>query len=160
MTSVTGRRHGRARPDRSARPTADSLAVLVAVLAAGCSSRAASPLPPARPRVTVTMHDDRIEHGPVAQGQAVFEVRNLGTKRHRLSLVPLPDELPPIDQQLRGSERATVTTHAAVADLVPGGTGTFATQLVTGRYAMVCFNVDEDGSSHALQGMATEFRIT
>ena len=129
------------------------------MLAAGCSSDVAAPLPPARPRVAVTMHDNRIEHSGVRAGQVVFEVRNSGTKRHRLSLIPLPEGLPPIAEQLQGSERAVVTTQAAVADLVPGGTGTFATSVVAGRYAMVCFNVDADGSSHALQGMATEFRV-
>lgn len=153
----------RTRRDRR-RPTPVIAAVTAvtaaAVLGGGCSSQAAAPLPPARPRVTVTMHDDRIEHGEVEKGQVVFDVRNGGSKQHRLSLIPLPEALPPIDQQLKGSERATVTTQAAIADLPPGGTGGFATELGAGRYALVCFNVDADGSSHARQGMATEFRIT
>jgi hypothetical protein len=144
---------------RRSRTSAEVAASALVLLAAGCSSGTAAQLPPGRPHVTITMRDYRFEHGFMPKGQVVFDVKNLGAARHRLSLIQLPPELPPIEQQVQGSERAAVTTQAAVADLGPGGIGTVATELVPGRYALVCFNVDADGSSHARKGMATEFRI-
>lgn len=136
-----------------------ALLVLAAGLAtAGCTAGAAAPLPPARPHVVVTVFDDHIQLGSVPDGQVVFDIRNDGTKRHRLSLVLLPDNLPPLDQQLRGAQREVVTTQAAVADIEPGGAGTFATNLAAGRYGLVDFGADADGASHALQGVNTEFR--
>jgi hypothetical protein len=47
-----------------------------------------------------------------------------------------------------------------VADVPPGGNGAVAVDLGPGRYALICFLTDDDGQSHALKGMATEFRIT
>lgn len=105
------------------------------------------------------MREYRFEYGAIPGGRVVFRIRNEGRVDHRLSLIPLPEELPPIRDQLRGGERQVVSTRAAIPETPPGRIGTFAVDLVPGRYAMVCFVVQGD-VSHALEGMATEFRIS
>ncbi|MCA1656397.1 MAG: hypothetical protein LC713_01560 [Actinobacteria bacterium] len=130
----------------------------IALIATSCGVGGA-PLPPRPPVVGVKMREFAFDHGRIPRGRAVFLARNLGRINHRLSLVPLPEDMPPILDQLRGEQRQTVFTLAAVADVVPGETGTFAVDLGPGRYARIDFIVDADGTSHALKGMATEFRI-
>lgn len=134
-----------------------AVTALASVLPA-CASGGA-PLP-GRPAVAeVAMREYRFDHGAIPRGRVVFRVRNAGRLFHRLSLIPLPPDLPPIQEQLRGNQRAVVFTQADVPDTPPGGTGTFAVDLSPGRYALVCFIVEPNGASHALQGMASEFRI-
>lgn len=131
----------------------------VAVVTAGCSADAGAALPPVPPSVTVVMHEYRFDHGPVPRGRVVFHVDNRGHVVHRMSLVPLPEDLPPIEEQLHGTDRRTLFTLAAVPDTQPGASGTVAVDLAPGRYAFICFLTDKDGQSHALKGMASEFRI-
>lgn len=98
----------------------------------------------------------------IPAGRVVFEVVNTGRVSHRLSLLPLADDLPPIDVQLRGAERRVIEPFAGVNALRPRTRGAFAVDLLPGvRYAMVCFLVDEsDRQSHALKGMTSEFRTS
>lgn len=140
------------------RPRRARLVAAAALLAAACA-RAEAPLPPSPPVVDVTMLEYRFEHGPVPGGRVVFRITNVGRVPHRLSLVPLPADLPPIVEQLRGSERQVLATLATIPETPPGGSGTFAVDLEPGRYAMICFIVEPGGRSHAREGMATEFRI-
>jgi hypothetical protein len=104
----------------------------------------------------------RFVYQPVIPGgRVVWKVVNAGRLVHRLTLLPLSDDLPPIDEQLHGEERQALTPFAGVPDRLPGETGTFATDLLPGhRYALICFNQDPDGVSHALKGMNSEFRTT
>lgn len=117
-------------------------------------------LPPAPAVVAVRMLDDVFEFDrTVAAGRTVFQVRNDGKKVHRLALLPLADDLPPIREQLTGPVRQAVAPFAGVRNRVPGATGSFAVDLLPGqRYALLCFVRDPDGTSHALKGMAAEFR--
>lgn len=95
----------------------------------------------------------------IPAGRVVFRIQNEGEVEHRLTLVPLPEDLPPIDEQIRGSVRQGVTPFAGVSERLPGGEGLFAVDLVAGqRYGMVCFVTDADGQSHAVKGMTSEFR--
>lgn len=140
-------------------------AVLVSV-PLGCggapsnSQRNKAPLPSASPVVLVTMHEYRFDYTPtIRSGQVVFRFVNEGQVPHRPALVPLPEDLPPIDQQLRGSKRRAVTPLAGVYDRRPGATGSFAVNLTAGRrYALICYAHDPDGSAHATKGMDSEFR--
>jgi hypothetical protein len=92
-------------------------------------------------------------------GRVVFRFVNDGRTQHRPALLSLPNELPPIEEQLRGSERAVVTPFAGIPVRQPGETGTFAVDLAPGqRYAFICFARDANGESHALKGMAAEFQ--
>lgn len=106
------------------------------------------------------MREYRFEHPPRAlRGRVVFVVRNTGSVPHELILVALPEDFPPLDQQLRSDERRGADTLAALRDRKPGSRGTFSADLPSGRYAFACFVRDADGESHALKGMTSEFRV-
>ncbi|HUP68638.1 MAG TPA: sialidase family protein [Acidimicrobiales bacterium] len=119
-----------------------------------------SSLPPAVPQVRVAMEDNRFEFDPkIPAGRVVFLTDNTGSDEHRLDLIPLADDMPPIDAQLRGDQRRQVSSVANVTTRRPGQSGSFAVDLVAGRrYALVCFVRDSDGRIHAVKGMNAEFR--
>lgn len=138
-----------------------ALASVGLLVASGCTSATTPgpPLPTGAPVIDVTMREFAFDHtSDIPAGRVVFRVQNSGESVHRLSMFPLPEDLPAIDAQLRGTERRAITPFAAIYDKAPGKGGTFAVDLVPGqRYAFVCFVVDE-GGSHALKGMSSEFR--
>lgn len=131
------------------------------LLATACNSArdSGAPLPAGSPVIQVTMRDHVFEHvSEIPAGRVVFRFHNAGDAVHRVALLPLPEDLPPIDVQLRGTERRAIAPFASISDRPPGQQGAFAVELVAGqRYAFVCFVVDE-GGSHALKGMSSEFR--
>lgn len=106
------------------------------------------------------MDEYRFEHDlPVPAGRVIFRIRNVGSITHRLAVVPLPEDFPPIQEQLLGTERRFIGPVAGIYERRPGSTGTFAVDLAPGqRYAMICFVVDLDEKSHAVKGMTSEFR--
>jgi len=133
-----------------------------AMLATACArgSRSEASLPPSPPVVRVAMADYRFEHSPVLpKGRVVIRAPNLGEVDHELVLAGLPEDFPPIDEQLRGDVRRSVRTLATAARTPPGLTGTFAVDLPAGRYAFICFLPDPDGTQHFLKGMSSEFRV-
>lgn len=135
----------------------------VSVLAlSSCRSPERAPvvLPPKPHVVDVAMAEHRFDYDPkIPAGRVVFRVRNTGRVVHSLSLIPLGDDIPPIDEQLRGSRRIAIPPFAEIGPRRPGGRTTFAVDLKPGaRYALVCFVRDGEGSSHALLGMTSEFR--
>lgn len=96
---------------------------------------------------------------PQQAGRVVFELTNDGDELHDVNLLPLPEDTPPIDEQLHGDQRRQVRNFAEVQPLQPGETGTFAVDLEPGRrYALICFQTDDGDRPHALQGMNAEFR--
>lgn len=134
--------------------------IVLGLLATSCGGQQ-SRLPPLPHVVDVTMEEYRFKYEMnIPAGRVVFNVVNNGRVAHRLSLLPLDEDVPPIDVQLKGSERRIIEPFAGVPTLEPGERGTFAVDLVPGvRYAMVCFLVDEfDDTSHAIKGMNSEFR--
>ncbi len=141
------------------------LVAVVGVLltTAGCARDGASraaPLPKAPPVVPVTMTEYRFAlEGDVPSGRVVFRVRNAGRLHHRVTLVALPEDLPPIDVQLGGTERRYIEPFAGMPERAPATTSSFAVDLEPAtRYAFICFTVDRDNQNHAEKGMATEFR--
>lgn len=95
----------------------------------------------------------------VPSGRVVFRVRNAGRLPHRVTLVRLPDDMPPIKAQLRGTERRFLEPFAGMPERRPGTTSSFAVDLEPGRrYAFICFTVDRDNKTHAQKGMGGEFR--
>lgn len=135
------------------------------VLAAGgvsCrdSARDAASLPAGPPVVTVNMREYRFDYrGPVAAGRVVFRFVNAGRRAHQPDLIALAEDLPSIDEQVRGDERVAVTQFAGIPPRTPGEVGTYAVDLVPGqRYAIICFARSPRDESHALKGMTTEFR--
>ena len=140
--------------------------VLIVAASAGCNraadSHADKVLPPSPPVVEVTLHDYRFEvSDDIPAGRVVFRIRNAGRAHHRPALLPLEEGLPPLDEQLRGSERAAVAPFAGTRTRAPDDTGAFAVDLAPGtRYGFVCFVRDDVVGPHALKGMSHEFRTS
>lgn len=145
------------------------LAVVLSVMLAACSpldglAGAESPggpdWPPTVPEITVTLQDGAIElDQPVPSGRVVFRVHNAGTMRHRVTLIPLPDDLLPLEEQLAGDERRSVSPLGATNTHPPGEGTAFAVDLEPGqRYGFVCFEETDDGTVHARTGENAEFR--
>lgn len=141
-----------------------AVALVALTMAVACQAGPGTPmarsLPGRAATVEVTLREYAIGHSPhVPSGRVMFAVRNSGRVPHRPSLVPLSDDVPPIDEQLRGAERRAVSPFAGVTTLAPGERGVFAVDLEPGRrYAFICFAADEDGRPHAVKGMSSEFR--
>lgn len=141
------------------RRTLAAVAAAAAVLV-GCAPGAAAPLPPTPPVVEISVEEHTVDYdGDIPAGRVVFRVRNDGTEEHRLALIPLPEGMPPIKEQLAGDERRPVEPLAGIANRAPGERGVFAVDLDAGRYGLVCFATDDDGTTHARKGEATEFTI-
>lgn len=126
----------------------------------GGSTRKSAPLPTGAPEVTVAMRDYAFDYNhAIPAGRVVFRARNVGHTNHQLLVVPLPEDLPPIDEQLHGSTRQSLIEFGGTRPREPGESGTFAVDLVAGqRYALLCLLADGDGPSHAIMGMNSEFR--
>ncbi len=119
-----------------------------------------TPLPPAAGLVKVAMAEYRFDvDAPARRGRVVFQVDNVGTVDHALTLIQIPEDYPPLDEQLRGEERRGAATVARVPARPPGKGSRFAADLGPGRYGFVCFVADADGVIHALKGMSAEFRV-
>lgn len=130
-------------------------------LLGACISRgSAGALPAPSQLVDVTMRDYRYDFEPPSRpGRAVFRARNAGEVSHELRLLPLSDDIPPIEQQVMGEERREVPAFGRIHPRLPAGQGVFAVDLQPGqRYALVCFVYDRDGEVHARKGMVAEFR--
>ncbi len=138
------------------------LTAAVAVVAASCAPQVKPEpenLPASPPVIVVTLEEYRFElPARIPAGRVVFRVRNPSDAAHRPALLPLGD-LPPLEQQLRGEERAAVAPFAGTRTRAPGATGAFAVVLEPdARYGFICFIRDDVVGSHALKGMYHEFR--
>ncbi len=149
--------------DRPSRQSARALlgaAVGAGLLGIACASSSGAPLPPSPTTVVVEMREYAFDYKPPqAAGRVVFEVHNRGRLHHDFVLVPLPPDMPPVDEQLRGTTRRRLTLLANLPPRPPGSRTVFAVDLEPGRYALVCFVQDPDGQQHALKGMNAEFMI-
>ncbi|HWB71706.1 MAG TPA: hypothetical protein VG452_05770, partial [Egibacteraceae bacterium] len=123
--------------------------------------QASAPLPPSPPTIHGSMDEYRfaIADETVPAGRVVFSMANVGQVEHRLSLIPLPADFPPIEQQVQSPERRFVEQLAAIPPTSPGEEAAFAVDLQPGRYGIACFMVAPDGTSHAEKGMVAEFRV-
>lgn len=134
--------------------------VAMIVLLLGACGAPGPPLPDRPPVVGVTMREFAIDHtSTIPRGRVVFEVRNTGRREHRVSLVKLAEDMPPIREQFSGERRLVVDELAATPNRPPGSRDVFAVNLPPGRWAFICFLIEDDGFSHAKAGMATEFRV-
>jgi hypothetical protein len=140
---------------------AATVGLAAAVALGSCASgRAGSALPRTpQSKLLVTMDEYRLEYKtPVPSGRVVFRVVNAGRRPHRLTLLPLPEDVPPIDQQLRGHKRRVIAPLGNLPELAPGSTNTFAVDLAPDqRYALIDFSPGPGGRSNALLGMTSEF---
>lgn len=118
--------------------------------------------PVAPPTITVRLREFRFEHTAthLVAGRTVFRFVNVGHQKHNPTLVPLDQDVPPIDVQVRGTARRLVAPVASVNYRQPGQIGTFAVDLIPGqRYAFVCFAHTPSGEAHSQKGMTWEFRV-
>lgn len=147
-------------PSRIAKALGSAAFVAVLVGFALRLPRTPPPLPPSPPVVVVGMHEYSFDFEPaIPSGRVVFRFQNEGRFNHRPILVPLSEDVPPIAEQIRGTERRASRPFAGVGTLEPGEQGTFAVDLVAGqRYGIVDFEQGPDEVVHALKGMAAEFR--
>lgn len=109
------------------------------------------------------MREYRYEPGAGASniptGRVNFRLRNAGDQGHQPTLLVLPDDVPSIEEQIKGTERRNVPTLANSSGIPPGVTGALAVDLKAGqRYAFVCFVKTNDDKAHSGLGMAWEFR--
>lgn len=127
------------------------LGLLLSTTSCRTDQAAMSPGPPI---VRVTMSEYAFRY-PVAilAGREVFQVYNGGRELHRMALVPLAGPLSEVLDGLRAGIRPAPI--AAIPNQDPGKTGSFAVDLVPGRYALLCL-VADNGGNHALRGMAAE----
>lgn len=137
-----------------------AVALLMGLVACERPSPDGRPLPAGPQVVDVEMRDYGFAYdGQITAGRVVFRVHNRGDVAHNLSVVPLTEDIPPIDEQLRGTQRRAITPLARVKARPPGTATTIAVDLTAGvRYAFICFVLDADGQSHSLRGMSSEFR--
>jgi hypothetical protein len=106
------------------------------------------------------MSEYAFTHPPrVSPGRVVVRARNLGRLPHELVMVILPEDVPPIGEQLRSPERRVVASLASLPARGPAREGTFAVDLAPGRYAFICFVADEDGGQHDQKGMSSELQV-
>lgn len=137
------------------------LAVVVVAACTASSSPARPPLPPGPAQVDVAMREYAFDYNKaIPAGRVVFRAHNAGRLQHYLTLVPLPEDMPPINEQLHGTTRRNLDDFAGITTRLPGGRSSFAVDLVAGhRYALLCFIQDPDGVNHAFKGMNSEFRV-
>lgn len=131
----------------------------LAILGA-CTSQP-SVLPPTPPMVNVRMDEYSFDmaEDTLPAGRAVFSMANVGEGDHRLSLIPLPEDFPPIHEQVQSSDNRIVQQLATIPETPPGDEAAFAVDLRPDRrYGLACFVVDADGKTHAEKGMVAEFR--
>lgn len=150
---------------RTVRHGVAALALAATGMTACTSSEpvARPPAPDSPPEIVVTMKEYGFEFDSKFQGlpagRVVFRMLNKGSERHTPSLIPLDDDVPPIDEQVRGTERRLVKPFAGVNDRSPGASGTFAVDLVPGqRYAFICYAYTPDNVAHSQKGMTWEGR--
>lgn len=137
------------------------VAVALAALGAGCvKPNAESVLPPRPAEFQIDMNDYRFDHAALAPaGRVVVRARNVDSKTHSMSLISLPEDYPPLDEQLHGEERRPAAIMARLPERPPGAADSFAVELQPGRYGLVCNVRDRDGVPHSLKGMNSEFRV-
>lgn len=109
-------------------------------------------------RVEMTEYKFDYRH-PITEGRTVFRAFNEGELEHEMLLAVVPNDIPSIDAQLRGSIRRPLAAVALVPARAPGKHGAFAVDLGPGRYALICFVKDEKGMSHGRMGMNSEFSV-
>jgi hypothetical protein len=135
------------------------IAALVITLSS-CHGSGNATLPKPTPVINIEMTEYNFTYDhAVPSGHVVFRLVNKGHLVHQPLLFPLTKDIPPIQQQVRGTKRLAVTPFAGVGSVAPGGVGAFAVDLLPGqRYGFVDFARTPDGRSDASLGMATEFR--
>ena len=96
----------------------------------------------------------------IPTGRVVFKVVNGGQLPHRLTLIELPDDAPPIEELVKAEGGLDVQPVAQMRELAPNGDyDSFAFELKPGQhYAMVSLVSTPEGKVDAELGMTAELR--
>lgn len=97
----------------------------------------------------------------ITSGNIAFEMANTGAEQHQIVIEQVPEDFD-VEAALRSEDELEGTTHiGSTPPLEPGETRgiVFTDKLPAGRYVMLCFMPDKDGTQHALKGMWSEFTI-
>ena len=141
---------------RSGRRGAAPWLAILALLGMSCQeAKPDLPAPPHTFEIALAEYEFRHE-ATVGAGRIVINMTNVGAENHGLTLLPLPEDAPPV-LEILGSGKI----FAPKADVaVPVHTsGSFAVDLTPGRYALICFVKGPDGIQHQRKNMASEFRV-
>jgi hypothetical protein len=129
---------------------------------AGCVLSASDgPVPPQPPPLEIDLEDHAFAFDdPVPAGRLVVEASNVGDEPHEVVLAPLPEDFDgDIDDFVDADERRLISPIYELAPQEPGETGRFAVNLDPGRYALLCFVTDEEGTPHYEKGMAADLTV-
>lgn len=136
--------------------------LVVAAWLGGCQAGDPGATPIERPvTLLVEMREMQFNHPPVVSpGRVVITARNVGAIDHRVSMLPLPEDFPPIDVQLHSDTRRVLAPIASTRVVAPGDVAVLAVDLTPGRYAFVCnFRDASSDVPHSVQGMNSEIRV-
>lgn len=140
------------------------LVLILAVTSGSCLSGDAKrpdsrlPVPPGT--VHVGMTEFYFVHpNAFPTGRVVFDVSNVGTLEHRLSLFRAPERGESSAGGLTGPDELSGVLVARMPALQPGESGRFAADLQTDAVFIVAsLSVGADGVTDAAKGMVLEFR--
>jgi ketosteroid isomerase-like protein len=96
-----------------------------------------------------------------ASGNIAFAFENTGAQQHHMHLDQIPEDLD-IEQALMSEEEPEgLVSIGGIPPIDAGDTRAvvFTADLPPGRYLMVCFLPDTDGTPHALKGMWKDFTV-
>ena len=97
----------------------------------------------------------------ITSGNIAFEMANTGAQQHQIVIEQVPKDFD-VEAALMSEDEPEGTTHiGSTPPQEPGDTRdiVFTDELPAGRYVMLCFMPDTDGTPHALLGMWSEFTI-
>jgi len=122
---------------------------LLAVSLVACSNKAAGPtvVQVKLSEYSIVMDETSVPAGPVR-----FEIENVGAIDHEVVLETAGAEDEPFEANGEASE---------AEDIGPDTKTTLEWTLdQPGDYQLACYVIDEDGESHAMKGMITNFTVT
>jgi ketosteroid isomerase-like protein/uncharacterized cupredoxin-like copper-binding protein len=99
--------------------------------------------------------------GAVAGGDFAFVMNNVGAQQHHIVVEQVPEDFD-VEAALMSEEEPEGLTHiGSTPPQEPGDTRNivFTDELPPGRYVILCFMPDTDGTPHALKGMWKDFTV-
>lgn len=134
-----------------------SAALLLGLVVTGCAFGGSEPYAPQQ--VNITMREYAIDYqGPIRPGRVLFRANNEGDADHDLALVELPESVADVEEFI-ASDPPGVAPVYTLATRAPGETGVFAVDLPEGRYALLGFGQDADGTPFYRMGMAADLVV-
>lgn len=132
--------------------------------------------------VTAQEYEFQVDDGDIKTGKTAFEFTNSGDEDHELVIAKINDDFDidvlledPSGEEASGHPEATDGAEGGGEEELPpgvdafigftfaaaGGTGFLVPEedLAAGKYIMICFIPDEEGTAHAELGMQHEFTL-